>query len=504
MSTTTFAASTALTTSFAQVTGALTVVAGTTWGRVDILIGGPTSGRTASVDGVRLVATGVGTGLDYAENYPADPSNIPQPGDVVSLDNLGNLAEVTLAGKPMDDSVIGVVSTNPGEVLGPDVPDPKVAVALSGRTPVKVSSENGPIQIGDYLASSDIPGVAVKAITAGPVIGVAMENYANPDPANIGSITAFIKNTYYNGGSLASNTGLTSENGKDIILPLAANGSFIIKNSSGASLAMFNANGNATFSGTLTVDNLKTNQIAGLDIISNQLADLTNQVASLSANLAVLSASTQSASLPQASMSSLLNLADLNVNGLATVSADLSVGGNGLIQGALSVLNNITTQNLLVSQFAYFINDVVFRGNVRFNSPPTFNSDTAGFAVIKKDSDNVQVAFTQEYADVPVVTASIALNKLGDDAAQKQLEDAVLNGNLSFVLTQRTTKGFVIRLNKPSPEDINFSWIALSIKDAKVSGLDSLPAVIPTATNSAAFQSIINQLNNSSGNGGGG
>jgi hypothetical protein len=182
---------------------------------------------------------------------------------------------------------------------------------------------------------------------------------------------------------------------------------------------------------------------------------------------------------------------------LATISADLKVGGNGLIQGALNILDSLTTKNLLVSQFAYFISDVVFKGNVRFNSPPTFNSDTAGFAVIKKDSYTVQVSFAQEYTDAPVVTASIALNKLGDDVVQKQLEDTVLNGNLSFVLTQRTTKGFLIKLNKSAPEDINFSWIALSVKDAKVSGLDSLPVVIPTATNSAAFQSIINQLNNS-------
>ena len=206
---------------------AITAPASTTntWAKVHIFVGNPASGTAATViniDAIRLIENSLTGGVDYAENYPADPSNIPQPGDVVSLDSSDNLAEVTLAKSPMDDSVIGVVSTNPGEVVGSDVPDPKVAVALSGRTPVKVSSENGSIQIGDYLASSDIPGVAVKAITAGPVIGVAMEDYLNSDPASIGSITMFIKNTYYNGASLAANTGLISANGKDIVLPLAA------------------------------------------------------------------------------------------------------------------------------------------------------------------------------------------------------------------------------------------------------------------------------------------
>jgi hypothetical protein len=190
-----------------------------------------------------------------------------------------------------------------------------------------------------------------------------------------------------------------------------------------------------------------------------------------------------------------LNLSSLNVNGLATVSADLNVQGTGFFQGALNVLNDLTTKNLLVSQFAYFIQDVVFKGNVRFDSTPTFNSDTAGFAVIKQGLDTVQVNFNQEYVNTPVVTASIALGKTGDSVSQKTLEDQILNGNLSYVITQRDTKGFVIKLNKPAPEDINFSWVSLSVQDAKTSGLNLDVTPVPTATDSAAFQSIIDQLN---------
>jgi len=103
---------------------------------------------------------------------------------------------------------------------------------------------------------------------------------------------------------------------------------------------------------------------------------------------------------------------------LATVSGDLNVQGNGFIQGALNVLNNLTTNNLLVSNFAYFINDVVFKGNVRFTGTPTFNSDTAGFAVVQQGQDTVQITFDNEYANTPIVTASIALDKVGDDVAK--------------------------------------------------------------------------------------
>jgi hypothetical protein len=203
---------------------------------------------------------------------------------------------------------------------------------------------------------------------------------------------------------------------------------------------------------------------------------------------------TVSASLPPA-----LTLDSLNVAGLATVSGDFNVKGNGFIQGALNVLDNITTNNLLVSQFAYFIQDVVFKGNVRFNSTPTFNSDTAGFAVVNKGYQSVNVAFTTEYANMPIVTASIALDKMTDATAAAQLDSAILNGNISYVITNRSAKGFTIKLNQTASNDISFSWVALSVQNAQtqssISNQSSL-ANNPSTTQSAAFQSILDQLNN--------
>src|SRR5690606_7867210 len=39
---------------------------------------------------------------------------------------------------------------------------PRAAVALAGRVPVKVSTENGPIRVGDLLTTSTTPGHAMK------------------------------------------------------------------------------------------------------------------------------------------------------------------------------------------------------------------------------------------------------------------------------------------------------------------------------------------------------
>jgi hypothetical protein len=83
-------------------------------------------------------------------------------------------------------NILGIVSTSPYQTLGKSVieadaknPQP---VALAGRVPVKVSLENGSIEVGDYLtASATKPGFAMKAIRSGYVIGQALESFSDSD-----------------------------------------------------------------------------------------------------------------------------------------------------------------------------------------------------------------------------------------------------------------------------------------------------------------------------------
>ena len=407
---------------------------------------------------------------------------------------------------------MGVYSTNPALRLsqqdsaidgGRIIP-----VALAGRVPVNVSTESGEIKPGDYLTPSSAPGVAMKATKSGGVIGQAMEGYVGD---GVGQILVYIKSMTYN-GSIADSFANLDTNAPNfaanVLADLKTNDtgggqSSIVTDRLVAGLEIITQSVITTTltADTITAKTIRADRIEGLEIYTDHLNSLADVVASLQSLVgsqsAVLGVATGDATLTQISTpSSELTLINLSVDGLATISADLNVGGNGFIRGALNILDSLTTKNLLVSQFAYFINDVVFKGNVRFNSTPTFNNDTAGFAVIKKNLDNVQINFGQEYANTPVVTASIALDKAGDSAMQKTLEDEILGGNISFVITQRTTKSFVIRLNKPASEDINFSWVALSVQDAKTSGLSLDVTPAPSVTTSAAFQSILDQLNN--------
>ena len=68
-------------------------------------------------------------------------------------------------------------------------------VALSGRVPVYVNDENGPILPGDPLTSSSTPGVAMKATGAGNIIGIAMTGFDGSELQ--GTVDMFIKSGYY-------------------------------------------------------------------------------------------------------------------------------------------------------------------------------------------------------------------------------------------------------------------------------------------------------------------
>lgn len=280
---------------------------------------------------------------------------------------------------------------------------------------------------------------------------------------------------------------------------------------------------------TLTVDRLKANQIEGLDLLlagiksqtsgneatqSAQLTDLATMIASNSAQIVtlnnLLTQATASADLSQNMMfeqDQIKVLKALSIDNSATVKLDMDVLGKltvgelhvksaTIFDGIVQVIESITTRNLIVTDWARFLSDVLFKGDVNFEGRTTFNKDTAGGALIKKDADSVDVVFDKEYAQVPLVTISITLNEQVSDSdkatlspadltakldAEAKLEQDILNGDIKYIVTKRTTKGFTIKLNKPAPADVNFSWTALAVKDARLA-VSSGSAVLAAAT----------------------
>ena len=94
---------------------------------------------------------------DIAERFASDIA--VEPGDLVKI---GGNKDVTKTKTSLDHDVFGVVSTNPAYMMNDGLGDGEKFpfIALAGRVPVKVV---GPVEKGQRLVSSNIPGVA-KAI----------------------------------------------------------------------------------------------------------------------------------------------------------------------------------------------------------------------------------------------------------------------------------------------------------------------------------------------------
>ena len=130
---------------------------------------------------------------DVAEKFPLDPdceeeNNCPQPGDLVSVSEGKIISKST---KAYDQNLVGVITTDPAITLGSGLDEAGGTVALIGRVPTKVSTEDGNIEVGDRLTSSTTPGVAKKATGGGRVIGMALESFSG-DYDKTGKIIAFV------------------------------------------------------------------------------------------------------------------------------------------------------------------------------------------------------------------------------------------------------------------------------------------------------------------------
>jgi trimeric autotransporter adhesin len=315
------------------------------------------------------------SGADLAELYSTTDRNIG-PGDLVALDNQ-NEKYVKKTLNKYDKNLLGVVSTTPGLTLSDGTESSNaVMIALAGRVPVKVTTENGVISAGDFLTSSSIPGVAMKATKAGNIIGQAITSYTGQE---IGEAIVFVKNGVSNGAKLSE------------ILP-----------------------------------NQTSNQI-----------DYNN----------------------------LFN----NISGQNT--ADLSdITTDRLMAGVEIISPKITTQEIFTNSIKPLNKD----GKIILNRT-IFDKDMAGTAVIKKDSDRVQIDFEKEYEQKPAINISMETNDINTLTQ-------IFGENYQYLIANKNTKGFTIVINKNAKEDITFSWVAIAAKDAKTFYSQITPAPTPTPT----------------------
>jgi hypothetical protein len=154
-----------------------------------VSIGGapaPASKKLYVLGDVQFDGSVIGTNIraqyqDVAEWVPS--AEDLTPGTVVVVDKRkGNTVRASMT--PYDTSVAGVVSGQPGIILGEESAS-KEQVATTGRVRVRVDASKGAIQLGDLLVTSDIPGTAMKSVPVdlggipihrpGTIIGKALE-----------------------------------------------------------------------------------------------------------------------------------------------------------------------------------------------------------------------------------------------------------------------------------------------------------------------------------------
>jgi hypothetical protein len=304
------------------------------------------------------------SGADLAEVYYSDDSTIA-PGEIVSLANdRATGSGVKRSQGVYDKNVIGVVSTQPGLVVsareGGGTP---IMVALAGRVPVKVSDENGPIEVGDMLTPSSIPGVAMKVTKAGPIVGKALSSYNGTGPAKV---IMFVQSGQYTGSDLVQPdvTGgeamswllnqrlatatstvdlltrrvmaesevlaprvTTNELTLDAInvlnqqgaltMNLGNDNSFVIRNASSTEGVLMSVDslGNAFFAGTVTAQKIAAGEIVDFDTLLTQALASSTFASPLTAADVISELATSTVQIAQLSTSGLLVQGDALVSG---------------------------------------------------------------------------------------------------------------------------------------------------------------------------------------------
>jgi hypothetical protein len=378
-------------------------------------------------------------------------------------------------------------------------------VALVGRVPVKVITQNGTIKSGDRIAAADIPGYGMRATKAGRVLGTAIDDFKEDAECPVmdalpnekcGTVNVFVNLTDYNGQSieiamaekpqsvLDESVTLTD----DLETGLVNNNQYIaslsrdsmtekqrqildylnqqkVLSQSDVQSEIYTDRISATneivtpqiVTELLIAKKIKADQIEGLEIYTDNLSSLQllyetlKQKAELQNNSVVDTLSpTPTAELATNDKEYTMYLKNLEVKGGLIVTGTVNFKGDATFNG-----------------FATFVKKSIFKDQVEFEKTPLFSANTGGEALIKKGSDHVDIIFDSEYETIPQINITL----LATDTDSLKIDEKIWEAKYAAI--NKSAKGFTIKLNKVSEMDLAFSWIAFEIKNPKTSVSES-------------------------------
>jgi prefoldin subunit 5 len=142
-------------------------------GGAEVVIGNKASAKGAEVHGsIRAKSVVAQTTGGVAQLFRA--TSVLTPGDVVRVNDTGE--RVVRVRKLADPRILGVVTDQPGVLLGGELRTGHVMVAVTGVVVARVDASKHPIKVGDLLIASGTSGHAETGENAvqGTVLGKAM------------------------------------------------------------------------------------------------------------------------------------------------------------------------------------------------------------------------------------------------------------------------------------------------------------------------------------------
>lgn len=374
--------------------------------------------------------------FDIAEDYKATDLSITA-GDVVAPSE-GSNSSIKKADHAYQNDVLGVVSTKPGMQFsdGTLTEEEKTTirpVALAGRVPVKVTTENGSIEKGDYLVSASKPGYAMKACgdkycKAGKVIGIALESFKTTQMGDSYQVREELKDAK-----------------KDVNKSVEDIKSTIIE---------------ASEEQEAVTEELKKELNAAEDA-KKITAVLTKPVSAsygegrimMFVNLFWYTPEKDGSTDPVVKHAITGDVRDTSLDGTLPVSDTVKGSAietleilNKLVAGEIAVNGNLVViGNVDISGGLVINKQAIFNSGVEIVGHLTVGSDTAGIAVIPAGSVETEVKFSKPYNSIPIVNAT-SQNYFGP-----------------YTLGDVTNSGFKLRIPQPEEKEIAFYWFVVGL-----------------------------------------
>ena len=139
-----------------------------------------------------MVNAGANQNLNFGNFVKINDTDVRE-GHIISTSDKGYVKS-KIAYSPF---MVGVVGKQAGVVFEPEGDkEGYYPVVFSGSVGVLVSGENGPIKKGDFITSSSVSGIGMKATHSGPMLGIAMADFNGQNKNEVGLLPVTLNMKY--------------------------------------------------------------------------------------------------------------------------------------------------------------------------------------------------------------------------------------------------------------------------------------------------------------------